>query len=69
MPLGDALTLITSNVAQALQLYPRKGTVSVNADADLVLLDQDLNIDTVLAMGKTVVRNGRLCAGNYYDYE
>ena len=67
--IGDALTLITSNVAQALQLYPRKGTVTVNADADLVLLDQDLNIDTVLALGKTVVRNGIPCVRNYYDYE
>lgn len=67
--IGDALSLITINPAQALQLYPRKGCIQKDADADIVLLDQDLKIDTVLALGKTVVRNGSLCVGNYYDYQ
>ena len=67
--MGDALSIITSNVAKALMLYPKKGSVSVNADADLVILDQDLKIDTVLSRGKTAVRDGKLTVKNYYDYQ
>lgn len=67
--IGDALSLITSNVAEALMLYPRKGSISEGADADAVLLDQDLQIDTVIALGRIMMQNGSLCADNYYHYE
>ena len=67
--LGTAVSIITKNVADALLLYPNKGSVSKDADADLVLLDKDLNITNVLAMGKVMVRDGQLVAKNYYDYE
>ena len=69
VPINDAITLITTNVAQALQLYPRKGTIEVGSDADLVMLDRNLEIDTVMAMGKIAVRDGSLCVRNYYDYQ
>ncbi len=67
--LGTAVSIITKNVADALLLYPNKGSVSKDADADLVLLDKDLNITNVLALGRVMVRDGRLVAKNYYDYE
>jgi beta-aspartyl-dipeptidase (metallo-type) len=67
--LGTAVSIITKNVADALLLYPNKGSVSKDADADLVLLDRDLNITNVLALGRVMVRDGQLVAKNYYDYE
>ena len=67
--LGTAVSIITKNVADALLLYPNKGSVSKDADADLVLLDKDLNITNVLALGRVMVRDGQLVAKNYYDYE
>jgi len=67
--LGTAVSIITKNVADALLLYPNKGSISKDADADLVLLDSDLNITDVLALGKVMVRDGQLVAKNYYDYE
>lgn len=41
VPMEEAIQLITSNVAKALELYPRKGCLLAESDADLVLLDGD----------------------------
>ena len=54
LPLGDALTLLTSNPARNLSL-PQKGRIAVGADADLVVLNDDLSIGAVYAMGKKYV--------------
>lgn len=51
LPLGDALKLLTSNPARNLSL-PQKGRIAVGADADLVVLEDDLSIAAVYAMGK-----------------
>ena len=69
IPITDAVSIITSNVAEALMLYPRKGKIAKDSDADLVLLDQGLNIDSVLALGKVMMRKGKLLAKNYYEYD
>ena len=54
----DALKVITSNVAAVLKLQ-NKGSVEKGKDADLVLVYEDtLEIDKVIAMGKLVVDNG-----------
>jgi len=55
-PLEKALLPITKNVAKILKLVS-KGTLSVGMDADIVLLDQDLKIDTVVAKGKILMLN------------
>ena len=67
--LSTAVSIITKNVAEALQIFPAKGFIGKDADADMVLLDDELNITDVLARGKIMVRNGVLTAKNYYDYE
>ena len=67
--LSTAVSIITKNVAEALMLYPAKGFIGKNADADMVLLDSDLQITDVLAMGKVMVRSGELTVKNYYDYD
>lgn len=54
----DALMVITSNVANVLKLK-NKGTIEAGKDADFVLVNEDtLEIDKVIAMGKLVVDNG-----------
>lgn len=54
----DALRVITSNVASVLKLV-NKGSIEVGRDADFVLVYEDtLQIDKVIAMGKLVVDNG-----------
>lgn len=63
----DALTYITSNVAKALQLYPLKGAICENSDADMLILDKDLEIDTVISKGKVMVEDKELIVLGTYE--
>ncbi len=56
LAIETALKVITSNPARNLKLT-KKGTIRVGQDADLVLLDKDLMVDTVIARGHVMVRN------------
>jgi beta-aspartyl peptidase len=68
LPLEAALAPCTENVAKALNLYPRKGCIAPGSDADLLLLDDGLAVDTVIARGKTMLRHGALCfRANFED--
>lgn len=64
--LEQALPLITENVAKGLEIYPQKGCLSVGSDADLVLLDTELNIDSVFAKGRMMVENKNVLAYSYF---
>ena len=67
-PLEKAIVPVTENPARALNLYPRKGCILPGSDADLVLLDEELNIRTVYANGKRMMKNGRLEAIPYFEH-
>jgi beta-aspartyl-dipeptidase (metallo-type) len=59
IPLETAIKVITQNPAAILKLK-QKGMVAEGKDADLVLLDKnDLMIDTVMALGKVMVKEGK----------
>lgn len=62
-----AIQLITSNVAKALEIYPAKGALLPGSDADIVLLDKDLNIDTVMAKGKLMMKHKHLLAKGTFE--
>ena len=57
--LETALAFITQNPARVLCMTGRKGCVDEGADADIVLLRQDLGIDAVFARGVQMVENGQ----------
>ena len=59
-PLEKAIRPVTENVAKALKLYPAKGVLAAGSDADIVLLDDELNIDSVYAMGKCMLKSGEM---------
>jgi beta-aspartyl-dipeptidase (metallo-type) len=59
LSLSDALPLITTNVARVLGIDDRKGSIAAGKDADLVFLTDDLMIDTVIARGRVMVRDGQ----------
>lgn len=50
--LSEAIKFLTENPAKSLGIYPYKGKLAEDSSADIILLDQDLNIDTVVANGK-----------------
>ena len=60
MPLEDAITIATKNPAKALGLEGKKGTLTPGADADILLLDEELNIDTTIALGRLLLQNGQM---------
>lgn len=57
LKLEDAIRIITENPAKALKLYPQKGCLQEGSDADIVILDQKMNITHVLAKGRLMVRD------------
>ena len=58
LALDEALPLVTTNVARVLGIGGRKGALAPGLDADLVLLDRELAVDTVIARGRLMVRGG-----------
>lgn len=56
LPLEKVIRAVTINPAKILKLHT-KGRIEQNADADLCILDKELNIDTVIAKGKVMIRN------------
>jgi len=57
IPLEIALNVITSNPAKILKLH-QKGELKPGKDADVVILDSDLNIQSVWAKGRHMVKDG-----------
>jgi len=66
IPLETALKVITSNPARNLKLQ-NKGQIQIGKDADLVLLDHDLNIDTVIAKGQIMIHNKEILVKGTFE--
>ena len=67
VPMEKAIQLITSNVAKSLNMYPERGALTPGSLGDLVLLDEELKIDTVMAHGRLMMKNGRLLAKGAFE--
>lgn len=57
LSLGEALPMVTSVPAEAIGLAGRKGVLAPGADADVTLLDSDLNVRLVIVAGQVVSRS------------
>ena len=60
LPLEEVITLATCNPAKALGLEGKKGCLTPGADADILLLDEQLNIDTTIALGRVLLQGGKM---------
>lgn len=65
--LEKALQFFTTNVSKSLNLFPKKGYISEDSDADLLILDDDLNLISVIAMGKIVLDEGKIITKGTYE--
>lgn len=67
MSLEEALPLGTRNVAKALEVYPKKGAVHEGSDADVLVLNGDLSMNTVIARGSLMMQDGVLLKKGTYE--
>ncbi|NLY53253.1 MAG: beta-aspartyl-peptidase [Firmicutes bacterium] len=58
VPMEEALKILTTNVAENLKLTGKKGCIAVGADADIVELTDELEINRVWTRGRLMVENG-----------
>ncbi|MGA2587903.1 MAG: beta-aspartyl-peptidase [Candidatus Aminicenantales bacterium] len=61
LSLEQAASLFATNPARFYKLE-QKGEIAPGKDADLVLLDRDLNLTDVIAKGRIMMRDGKLLA-------
>ena len=54
-------------MARALEIEGLKGHIREGADADILLVDDSLNLDTVIAGGKVMMRGGEIRVRGTYD--
>lgn len=66
IPFEIALQVLTSNPARILKLK-HKGKIAAGCDADLLLLDQNFEIHSVLAMGAPLMENYQLLKKGTYE--
>ena len=67
LPIHTALRLITANPAERLGLSARKGSIQPGLDADILVLNQGLQIDKVIARGQLMVERGTPVATEVYE--
>ncbi|MCX8128420.1 MAG: beta-aspartyl-peptidase [Synergistetes bacterium] len=67
IPLQDAIKTVTLNPARSLKLYPKKGTIKVGSDADILVLDEKLDIVYLFAKGKTLIKEGKLIVKGTFE--
>lgn len=65
--LEEALPYMTKNVAEALGIGQKKGTIRVEADADLLLVDEKMNLQTVIARGSIFMKDGTVVKKGTYE--
>ena len=53
-PVQDVIPLMTANPAKALRMDDRKGSIEGGKDADMVLLDDALNVVTTVGLGRVI---------------
>ena len=67
VPFEKAIRLITENVAKGLEIYPKKGCLTEESDADLLILDDDLSISWVIAKGKVLMEEKNIIVKGMYE--
>ena len=54
IPLAEAVRMASETPARLMGIYDRKGSLEVGKDADIVMMDSDLQVQGVWSMGRRV---------------
>ncbi|MCL2367308.1 MAG: beta-aspartyl-peptidase [Oscillospiraceae bacterium] len=65
--LEDILPIVSINAAQRLGISDRKGSLEAGKDADVLLLDEDLEVDTVYAKGKLMLEQKKPVVVGHFE--
>ncbi len=63
----DVIKFGTSNVANALMLNKQKGYLNTNYDADILILDNDFNLNSVISQGKIMMLNKEIVVNGTFE--
>ncbi len=66
IPLETAIKAITSNPAKVLKLTS-KGRLEEGLDADMCIMTKDLEIDSVIALGRTMISGGEVVVKGTFE--
>ena len=67
MGLDEVLPYLTTNVSKGMNLYPQKGCITEGADADMLLINKEMDIDTVIAKGNVMMSGKELLRKGTYE--
>ena len=65
-PISEAIRFVTVNPSRALGLTS-KGSIEKDKDADMIIMDNDYYIDSVISKGNTIVKEKKLVKRSYYE--
>lgn len=65
--LEKSLKFFTTNVSKALSIYPKKGTIQEGSDGDLLIIDKDMNLLSVIANGILVMDEAKMLVKGTYE--
>ncbi len=55
LPLYEAVKMVSETPAAYFGIFDKKGSIAVGKDADLVVFDEDINVESVYVMGRKTV--------------
>lgn len=67
VPFETALSFFTENPARIIGMAGKKGTLAPGADADIMILSNDIHVERLYARGKLFVDNGRPVVKDYFE--
>jgi len=67
LSLEDSLKIVTANPAMRVGLFESKGSLESGKEADLLILDGNLNIESVLAKGRLMVERGNILVKGTFE--
>ena len=61
------MKLVTSNPAKRAGIYQTKGSIEEGKDADLLILGDDMKIETAMAKGQVMIDRGEVVVKGTFE--